>query len=134
MAGVGGTQLSKELLGLSGEGGIAAQVRASASGRALPRQEPNQLVGVTSFKLFWQSQANTRRNLVWSKVREEGILLILLFLEGRACPGFMNDATAVIPAERTLARALTKVLEGLPAELMVRVWAERTRALVLGGS
>ena len=84
VAGVGGTQLSKELLGLSGEGGIAAQVRASASGRALPRQEPNQLVGVTGFELFWQSQENMRMNFVGTQVREEGILLILLSPEGRA--------------------------------------------------
>ena len=84
MAGVGGTQLSQELLCLIGEGGVAAQLGASARGRALPRQKPNQLVRVTGFELFRQTSENMSRYLVWPKVGEEGNIFFLLFLERRA--------------------------------------------------
>ena len=63
-----GTQLGKELLGLIGESGITAQLRAGARGRPLPRQKPNQLIRISSFELFGKPQENMLRNFVWPKV------------------------------------------------------------------
>ena len=113
VVGVGSAQRCKELLGIVIKSGITAQFRARSSCRALPRQEPNHLVTLGGFKLVRQAQKNMRWHIVRTETRKVGILLVLLLLECRARPGFMNDATAAVPAERAVARALSEVFEPL---------------------
>ena len=95
------------------ESGVAAELWASAWGRSLPWQKPQQLVGIAGFKLFRKAQKNMARNFVGTKGGEVSVLFVLLLGEGRAAPCFMHDATVGVPTERTLAISIPEELEAL---------------------